>query len=107
MHEEAAPDAAGPCHRRAIISLDPVSFNLANDALTRLALTSLEARVVQAAIDHMKSRSNLPPEILEYANAHLSALTTRDKAMELLRHYQELVPKLDQRIRELEAAAAE
>jgi hypothetical protein len=77
-------------------------LNLGISQLTRLALTSQDTGIVAAAVKELKGRSNLSPEILEFADAHLTALTTRDKAMEMLRHYHELVPKLEQRIQELE-----
>lgn len=83
--------------------MDRTDFNLGRDELTRLALTSQDARIVEAAITEMNSRGNVLAEILEYANAHLVTLKTRDKAMEMLRHYTELVPRLEQRIKELEA----
>lgn len=80
-------------------------MNLGISQLTRLALTTQEARIAAAALEEMKSRGNVPTEILEFAEAHLLALTTRDKASEMLRHYHDLVPKLEQRIRELESGS--
>lgn len=80
-------------------------LNLGISQLTRLALISQETSIVAAAVNELKARSNLSPEILEFADAHLLALTTRDKAMEMLKHYHQLVPQLEQRIRELGAVA--
>jgi len=78
-------------------------LRLSRHELTRLALTSLDTRVVAAALEEMRTRSRFPAHIVEFAGAHLQALTSRDRALHDLQHFRQIFPELEQRVRTLES----
>lgn len=76
---------------------------LSRNKLTRLALTSQEAGVIALAMEEMERRPDFPIQIVEFAAAHLLTVKARDLALQDLHYFKVIIPKLEQRVQELES----